>query len=395
MRGLSLLLSIVSVNLRSLPERPTNAIVMILSIAGVVAVFSGALAMSAGLNGAMRDAGRQDRAVVLRSGSTAEITSAITRDQVKQLEGIGGIKTDDKGRPLFVGEAVASLTLVEKGTHAEVNGTLRGVGPAFFAVRPEIRIVRGRANEPGKNEIIVGQEALRQFAGLELGGKLDAYRTQWDIVGVFSADRSFRESELVTDAEVLMNVSGRPAFQNVTAVLQSPATFESFKRVISSNPGFSMEVFREPEFLSRESSSLNRLLAFMAYVMGGIMALGATFVALNATYSSINDRRREVATLRALGFAPAIVMCSIVIEALLLSLVGGTVGAMLAWLAFNDKSMSTAVGADVHQLVFNIAVTLPVIANGLLGALVIGIIGALPPAARTLSRPVADDLRAI
>jgi putative ABC transport system permease protein len=389
------LLFIVALNLKSLRERPTNAIVMILSIAGVVTVFSGALAMSAGLNGAMRDSGRQDRAMVLRSGSVAELTSSITRDELKQLEGIGGIKVGGNGQPLIVGEAVASLTLLEKGTHAEVNGTLRGVGPQFFAVRPEIRIVSGRANQPGKNEIIVGQEALRQFEGLALGGKLDAYRTQWDIVGVYTAGKSFRETELVADAEVVMNVSGRPVFQNVTAVLQSPGTFDSFKRVITNNPGLAMDVFREPEFLSRESSSLNHLLAFMAYVMGGIMALGATFVALNATYSNINDRRREVATLRALGFAPAVVVSSIVLEALLLALVGGALGALLAWLAFNAKSMSTSVGADVHQLVFSITVTLPVVATGILAALVIGVIGGLPPAVRTLSRPVAEDLRAI
>jgi putative ABC transport system permease protein len=178
-------------------------------------------------------------------------------------------------------------------------------------------------------------------------------------------------------------------------MLQSPGAFDSFKRVITNNPSFAMDVFREPEFLSRESSSLNNLLAFMAYVMGGIMALGATFVALNATYSNINDRRREVATLRALGFAPAIVVSSIVIEALLLALVGGAIGALLAWLAFNAKSMSTSVGADVHQLVFNITVTLPVVVTGILAALVIGVIGGLPPAIRALSRPVAEDLRAI
>jgi len=394
MRNLSLLLSTILVNLRNLPERPTNAIVMILSIAGVVTIFSGALAMSAGLNGAMRDSGREDRAVVLRSGSIAELSSAITRDQLKQLEGIAGIRTDGKGAPLLAGEAVASLTLVEKGTGAEINGTLRGVGPQFFAVRPEIRIVDGRANEPGKNEVIVGQEALRQFEGLELGGKLNAYRTQWDIVGVYTARKSFRESELVTDAEVIMNLSGRPAYQSATAVLRSAAAFESFRRVIMSNPGFSMDVFRESEFLSRESDSLNRLLKFMAYVMGGIMALGATFVALNATYSNINDRRRDVATLRAIGFAPMIVMAAIVIEGLLLSLVGGTAGAFLAWMLFDAKSISTTVGADVHQLAFNITVTFPVAAFGLLAALAIGAVGAIPPAVLTLSRPVADDLRA-
>jgi putative ABC transport system permease protein len=159
-----------------------------------------------------------------------------------------------------------------------------------------------------------------------------------------------------------------------------------------SNPSFSMEVFREPELLSRESDSLNRLLEFMAYVMGGIMALGATFVALNATYSNIDDRRREVATLRAIGFAPMIVMAAIFIEGLVLSLVGGATGAFLAWMLFDARSISTTIGADVHQLAFDITVTFPVVARGLLAALAIGTVGAIPPAVRTLLRPVAGDL---
>lgn len=395
MRGIRLLAAIVGMNLRSLPQRRANAFVMVLSIAGVVAIFAGALAMSAGLNGAMRDSGRSDRVIVLRAGSVAEITSAITREQVKTIESIAEIKADANGLPLVAGEAVAPLTLVEKGTGMEVNGTLRGVGRQTFAVRPEIRIVAGRAFAPGKYEVVVGSRALSQFDGLALGDELHAYETRWKVVGVFTARESFRESELVTDADVLMSVSHRPVFQNVTAVLNSARSFGSFRRVLAANPSLSMDVFPESEFLSRESASLNRLLTFMAYVMGGIMALGATFVALNATYSSVNDRRREIATLRAVGFAPAVVMSAIVAEALLLALIGGLLGAFVAWVAFNGNTMSTTVGLDVHQLVFNISVTLPVVLIGLAAAIGIGALGGILPAIHSLRTPVAVDLRAV
>jgi putative ABC transport system permease protein len=285
--------------------------------------------------------------------------------------------------------------LIEKRTGMEVNGTLRGVGPEILAVRPEIQIVAGRMFEPGQFELVVGQQALEQFDGLKIGGEITAYQTQWKIVGVFAAGRSIRESELMADAGVVMNVTHRPMFQNVTIVFSSVAAYDSFKRVLTSNPAVAMEVFTEAEFLQRESRSLNGLLRFMAYVMGGIMALGAVFVAINAMYSSIDDRRREIATLRAIGFPAMVVVSSIVAEASLLALAGGLLGAFVAWLIANGHTVSTAVGVDLRQLVFDVAMTAPVVLEGLGAALVIGIIGGLIPAVRAIKSQVVDDLRAI
>lgn len=299
------------------------------------------------------------------------------------------------GVPLIDAEAAAPLTLIEKRSGMEVNGTLRGVGPQILAVRPEIRIVSGRMFEPGKLELVVGQQALRQFEGLEPGSELAAYRTKWKIVGVFTADRSVRESELMADADIVMNVSQRPAFQNVTVVLPDAATFESFKRVLAASPAVAMDVFTEPEFLRRESQSLNGLLHFMAYVMGGIMALGAVFVAINAMYASIDDRRREIATLRAIGFPAVVVVGSIVAEAALLALAGGLLGALAAWLIVNGNTVSTAVGGDLRQLVFEVAMTPPVVLKGLAAALAIGVVGGLIPAMRSIRSQVVADLRAV
>ncbi|MGH8239417.1 MAG: FtsX-like permease family protein, partial [Steroidobacteraceae bacterium] len=151
--------------------------------------------------------------------------------------------------------------------------------------------------------------ADRRFnMGLELGSEVAAYHARWKVVGIFTSGRSIRESELMADADVVMGVSQRPVFQNVTVVMPNAQAFTAFKKILGANPGVAMDVFTEPEFLLRESHNLNRLLRFMAYVMGGIMALGAVFVALNAMYSSINDRRREIATLRAIGFPPVVVV---------------------------------------------------------------------------------------
>ena len=395
MNSIGLMLSATMMNLQSLSRRRMNSLVMVISIAGVAAVFSVVLAMNAGLDAAMRDSGNPDRAVVLRAGSTVEIASAISPEDLTVIRNAAEARKDADGVPLINAEAVAPLTLIEKRSGMEVNGTLRGVGPQILAVRPEIKIVAGRMFESGKLELVVGQQALKQFQGLELGGEITAYRTKWKIVGVFTADRSVRESELMTDAGVVMNVSQRPAFQNVTVVLPSAAGFDSFKKVLTSSPAVAMDVFTEPEFLLRESQSLNGLLQFMAYVMGGIMALGAVFVAINAMYSSIDDRRREIATLRAIGFPPVVVVSSIVAEALLLALLGGLLGALAAWFVVSGNTVSTAVGGDLRQLVFEVVMTPSVVLKGLGAALVIGAVGGLIPAIRSIRSQVVADLRAI
>lgn len=395
MPSFKLIVSALVMNLHGLAGRRVNALVMIVSIAGVVAVFSGVLAMNAGLDEAMRDAGRSDRVIVLRAGSTVEIASAISHEERNMIANSADVRRSADGTPLITGEAVAPLTLIERGSGMEVNGTIRGVGTEIMALRPEIKIVQGRMFEPGKFEIVVGRKALEQFRGLAPGSDLVAYGTTWKVVGIYSAGRSIRESELMADVNTIMSVSHRPMFQNITVVLPGAEAFTRFKKALAANPSLAMDVFTEPEFLQRETQSLNRMLRFMAYVMGGIMALGATFVAINAMYSSIDDRRREIATLRAIGFPPVVVVASILVEAALLALVGGLLGAAMAWLVANGSTVSTAVGGDLRQLVFNVVLTPSVVLKGLCAALLIGVLGGLVPAVRSIKSQVVDDLRAI
>ena len=381
--------------LLGLSRRCLNAIVMVLSIAGVVAVFSFVLAMNAGLDEAMRDSGSPDRAVVLRAGSTVEISSAISHEALTLIRNVADARKSADGVPLITAEAAAPLTLIETRSGLEVNGTLRGIGPEALAVRPEIHIVAGRMFEPGKLEIVVGEQALRQFNGLQLGSEIQAYQNKWKVVGVFTAGGSFRESELMADAEVVMNISQRPMFQNVTVVLPNADAFAGFKKIVTGIPHVALDVFPEPDYLRRESQSLNSLLYFMAWVMGGIMALGAAFVAINAMYASIDDRRREIATLRALGFRPWVVIGAIVAEALLLALLGGVLGAAAAWAIVNGHTISTAVGGDLRQLVFQVAMTPKVVLQCLAAALLLGGMGGLIPAVRAMRRQVVEDLRAV
>jgi putative ABC transport system permease protein len=388
-------LGIVSgTNLGLLAERRAQSMLMVLSIASAVAVLCCSLAMSAGLNSAMRSSARGDRVVVLRTGSVAELASGLTREQYQAIANNPEIRLDSSHRPLVAADAIAPLTLVERGTQAEVNVTLRGMTVQGLDVRPEIHVTEGRAYNSGQFEVLVGRRAQRQFLGLETGTEISAYGARWKIVGAFDADGSLRESELLTDANVLMNVSHRPVYQSVTAVLRERDALGRFEKVLTGNTSLAVTVFPEKEFLARESGNLDALLSFLAWVMSGIMSVGAAFVAANACRASIDERRREMATLRALGFAPVAVVGATLVESLLLAFTGGGIGAGFAWLIFNGDNVSTAIGLDMHQLVFELVVNLGVVLTGFSVAVAIGLAGSIPSAVASLRSSVVSDLRA-
>jgi putative ABC transport system permease protein len=396
MQTLRQALAITLVGLSSLPRRAGPASVMIISVAGVVAVLASVLAVVTGLSKAMEDSGRPDRAIVLRSGSSGEITSVIERDQVRLIADAPGVLVGANGKAIVSAEAMSPLNLVEKSSGADINVTLRGMTQEGLEVWPEMKIVSGRVFRPGLRELIVGKVAAAQVNGMQVGETLAIYGNEWSIVGAFDSGGNSRESELIADAETVMSISQRNNFQSVTVRLKSAADFDTFKTAVTQTPSLNVTVTSERDFLKRESDKLSMLLKFIAYGMGGIMATGAVFVALNAMYSAVNSRRREIATLRAIGFAPMAIIPAIVIEATLLAAFGGLLGALLAWIFFNGASTSTSIGSDIsRQLVFSLRVNGHVLLVSIAWALGIGAVGGLLPAIRSIRAPVTVALRAV
>jgi putative ABC transport system permease protein len=216
------------------------------------------------------------------------------------------------------------------------------------------------------------------------------------VVGTFESGGSARESELLADKQTLNSAYQRGnGAQSVLVVLDPHAGFQTFKDAITTNPQLQVDVSTEKEFGSQQSSVISRILRIVAYVVGGIMAVGAIFGALNTMYSAVSTRSREIATLRAIGFGPVPVVVSVFVEALLLALIGGAIGALIAWLLFNGHSVDTLGGGFGGQLIFDLAVTPALVALGVIWACVIGVIGGLFPAIRAARLPVATALRAV
>jgi putative ABC transport system permease protein len=307
-----------------------------------------------------------------------------------------GIKRDAQGEPILSAENFRILMLHKKADDAEISVILRGVGPKVLEVRPELKIIEGRMFQPAVAEVIVGKSAHAQFKGLNVGDQVRSRGANWTVVGVFETGGDAHESSLMTDAETLNSIDRRGAFQSVTALLESPSAFQAFKDSLSSNPALAVDVVRERDYYRQQSKTMTTIISVIAYVVGGIMAVGAVFAALNTMYSAVSARLQEIATLRALGFGSTAMVMSVLAEALALALIGGVIGALLAWLFFNGNSVSTLGGAGgLGQIVFALSVSPQLMILGIVWACVIGVLGGLFPALRAARLPVATALRAV
>jgi putative ABC transport system permease protein len=390
--------AVTAMNLKTLPQRAGTSLVIVIGIAGVVAVLVSVLAMSTGMIKTMSNSGRDDRAIVLREGAQTEIGSMLSREAARLIAEAPGVTRTADGKPVVSGEAFRLVNVFRRDDGTEVSVTLRGVGPQAQDVRPELKIVAGRMFEPAVNEIIVGKGAKSQFKGLEIGDVVRTRGASWTVVGEFESAGDSHESELLTDAETLMSVERRNAFASMIVMLESVDAFQAFKDSLTSNPALAVRVEREREYFAEASKTVARFISVIAYVVGGIMAIGAVFAALNTMYSAVSARLREIATLRAIGFGSTAMVISVLAEALLLSLIGAVIGAAAAWLFFNGNTVSTSAADSTgvgRQLVFDLTVDTQLVVLGIVWASVIGLIGGLLPGIRAARLPVATALRSV
>jgi putative ABC transport system permease protein len=390
---LSQVANVTVFGLRTIPERKGAALTAAVGIAGVVAVFVGVLSIAEGFRAAMTVTGSDDVAVVLRSSADNEMTSILSRDDIRVISDAPGLARGTQGA-LTSGELFVIINLPKRSTQTDANVPFRGVGNAGIAVRGDIKIIEGRKFEPGRNEVIVGTGAARAFAGLDVGHKIKLGQTEWDVVGIFSGGSGAAESELWTDAAVLQPAYHRgESFQSVYARLSSPQSFQEFKDSLTSNPQLKVKALRQREFLAEQSNMLTSFIRSIGFLVAALMGLGALFGALNTMYSAIAARTREIATLRALGFGASPVILSVMLESLTLALVGGIVGAAAAYFAFDGFKAATINWQTFSQIAFAFSVTPQLLVNAIICALFIGLLGGLFPAIRAARLPIAAALR--
>ncbi len=390
--------AVTATAVRTIPERRGSSLATVFGIAGVVAVFVAVLSIGEGFRSTLRSAGTPGNAMILRSGSDSEMMSVLFAEAIEiiaQTPGVArGTVDGAPDVPLSSGELFVIVDLPSRSTGATSNVPLRGVQPAAFATRPGFTITAGRKFEWGKNEILVGEGALRTFRGLEVGSRLRWGKNEWTVVGTFTAGGALWESELWTDARVLGPAYQRSnSFQTVYVKLESPAAFDRFKDALTSDPRLDVQVLRETEYYGNQGRTLNAIIRGLGFTVSVLMGVGAIFGALNTMYSAVASRTREVATLRALGFGAGAVVVSVLAEAVLLALAGGIVGAFAAWALFDGYRAATLNWDTFSQVTFAFDVTPALLVQGTVLALLLGLLGGLLPALRAARLPVTAALR--
>lgn len=383
---------IVLLNLRSIPSRLGASLVIVIGIAGVVAVLVAMLSMSRGLSRTLEDTGAPDRVVVLRGGSTVELSSFMDRASSTLVRQDPAVARLPSSLPAASGEIVVVTEVMRPGQSTGANVSLRGVEPSGLLLRPELRLVEGRMFRPGLREIVVGSAARGQFANLDPGSSLRFRGTDWLVVGVFASGDA-HDSELWADLETVQGVFRRSGVSSVLLRLANADSFDALKERLTSDPQLNVDVQREGEYFRSQSSGLTTQIGIVTTLVGIVMALGALFGAINTMYSAVSARTAEIGTLRALGFGRVAVVASVLAEALLLAFAGGLLGCGIAWLLFNGYSVST-LGGGFSQIAFDFAVTPDLLLKGLFWALGIGFIGGLAPALHAANIPVTEALRA-
>jgi putative ABC transport system permease protein len=380
-------------NIRSVRARWTSSIVAVLGIAGTVGVFVAMLSLARGFRATLVASGSADNAIVMRAGATAEMMSGIKLEDVKILQDAPGVGRNGDG-PLVTSEVVvvAPFPLQTTGTNANVQ--VRGVSGNVLTIRKNIKIAQGRMFQPGLAELVVGKNASTSYSGLTLDNTVNFGGGHWKVVGIFDAGGSSFDSEVWCDARVLDDVYKRPSniFQSATIHLSSADAFEQFKDAVTSDRRLNLDVTREIDYYAKQSIRMTQLITILGGLVAFVMAIGAVFGALNTMYSAVAERGREIATMRALGFGGGAVVFSFLVEALLISFVGGALGC-IAVLPLNGLTTGAMNWQTFSHLAFAFRITPGLLIGGVIFALLMGLLGGLPPAMRAAWRPVAVALR--
>ncbi|MCG8432958.1 MAG: ABC transporter permease [Gammaproteobacteria bacterium] len=391
--GILQIIAVTVLNVRSMGERISSSAVSVIGIAGVVMVFIGILSVAEGFRATLTENTPPENVMVLRSSATSELDSGLSYDQTQIVAQTPGVAVDPENNPLASAELFVVVDVPRRTTGTGSNVPLRGVQPGAFSVR-DMRIVEGRNFTPGLNEIIVGQGAAAQFAGLEVGNQLTWGSNTWNVVGIFEAKGGIAESEIWADVRVVQDIYRRGnTYQTMRVKLESPEAFTEFKDTLTADPRMNVQIKTEREFYAEQSRALSAFITYIGFSIAVLMGLGAMFGAVNTMYTAVSNRAGEIATLRALGFGRFPVLLSILLESLFLGLLGGLIGGVAAYLIFNGYQVSTLSFTSFSQVTFAFAVTPELLVRGATYAILLGFIGGILPSIRAARLPIATALR--
>ena len=379
--------------LRNLWTRRLTTALTAGGMALVVFVFAAVLMLDAGLRRTLVSTGSDGNAILLRQSSQTEIQSAVYRDQASLIETLPEVARSGSGDPLVSKETVVLISLSKRGTDKPSNIVVRGLPQGGIAMRPQVKIVDGRAFRPGSSEIVVGHGIAREFDGVEIGQRARFAGREWTVVGTFDAGNSGFDSEVWGDVDQMMQAFRRGAYSSMIVRLRDPSDFAAFAHDVGTDQRLTLDVKREPEFYAEQSRSLSQFITYLGVTLSVIFSVGAMIGAMITMYAAVSNRTGEIGTLRALGFRRTSILLAFLAESILLALVGGATGVVLASF-LQAFTVTTLNFQSFSQLAFGFDLTPRIVVTALLFSAVMGFVGGFLPSLRASRLEIVDALRA-
>jgi putative ABC transport system permease protein len=393
MNTFSQIVAVTGMNLRNVPVRWSSSLVAVLGVGGVTLVLVALLSIAAGFRVALEGSGSDDVAMIMRAGSSNELSGGFGPDTVTVVSDAPGVLKKD-GKPVLSPELYVLVDGKMRGKDASTNLPLRGVGQMAPLVRKKFKLVEGRMFREGTNEVIVGDGVVQQYEGLEVGKKVRWGATDWTVVGRFTDGAGIAESEVWGDTRVVQQAWRRGnSFQSIRARLESAASLKTLKDALTKDPRVRVGVQTEREFYADQQKLMSTIINYVGWTLAVMMGIAALFAALNTLYNAVANRVREIATLRALGFGAMAVVASVLVEAMLLGAVGGLIGGALAFLFLNGMHSSTMNWASFSQITFAFTVTWQLMLTGIIYGLILTFIAGILPGIRAARMPITSGLR--
>jgi putative ABC transport system permease protein len=359
----------------------------------VVFVFAAVLMLDAGLRKTLVSTGSFDNAILLRQSSQTEIQSAVYRDQASLIETLAEVAHDLDGAAMVSKETLVLTQIPKRGSDRPQNVVVRGLPPMGLRLRPQVKIVDGRMLRPGTSEIVVGRGISEGFEGVGIGERQRFAGREWTVVGTFDGGKSGFDSEIWGDVEQMMQAFRRVAYSSVIARLQDPGDFEALKKRISEDQRLILDVKQEPVFYEEQSKTLSQFISVLGITLSIIFSIGAMIGAMITMYAAVSSRTGEIGTLRALGFRRSSILAAFLLESVLLAIVGGVMGLVLASFlqAFTITTMNWQ---SFSQLAFGFHLTPFIVVATLVFSVFMGLVGGFLPSVRAARLEIVDSLRA-
>ena len=389
MNAIRQLAMLLRMNLLGVTQRLGLAATTVIGVTCAVGVLVAMLAMGAGARREAMGNVRPDRVMILSVGAMTGAESNISKDTAALIHELPGIRRNASGEPIAVPQALVFIQARKKVSRTLIQFVLVGSGKAFTDFTPELHMTSGRMYRPGLHELIASNYCAREFENFGVGDKRVLQGGEWRVVGNFDLGKTEGVCVTYTDADTLLSAVGRDSYSQVVVMLQSPEAFEQLVSAVKANPLIKVQVKHEAEMADIYTMQIRGILNFVSFFVGAILALAATIGAANSLYAVVDSRRRELATLRAVGFSAVPLIVATLLEAIFLAIPGALIGTGLAWLFFNGLS------ASPFGYQFHLAVMPSLVLLGVGWALCMGLIGGLMPAVRAARVPVTVALRAM